>query len=416
MARVGAATRDPRSIITPEAFEVDPSLLGLPLATPWQRLWAILIDLVVIGVITGITKSSALILGVVAAVFFIRAGFKRTPVKGNAFGRAMRFSVGCLGLFIGILTASVWFFVHNAASDDDPAPAEVSSGAITVGSAADALQLLRGVGDLREFRRAPDVNAARAAAREVVHRAGTFGIPDKDLRGMLLEAVPEGAPWAADAELIVDEAMAKDAPAGDAPEPTSSVAGYTTSEALEAYARLLRSPEDTTAESTSLKAALRGRLLDEVAADTLRRLEEDLSDVEAIAASRYKANQELTAALKQEREGGSLFSWMLNLANQLGFGFGWAALYMAITLSAWKGQTVGKRMLKIRVLTLDGEPITWWTAFERAGGYAAGFATGLLGFAQVFWDANRQAIHDRIVGTVVVKDGAPKVMDWEEAL
>ncbi len=70
----------------------------------------------------------------------------------------------------------------------------------------------------------------------------------------------------------------------------------------------------------------------------------------------------------------------------------------------------------IRVLRLDGEPITWWTAFERAGGYAAGFATGLLGFAQVIWDANRQAIHDRIVGTVVVLDGAEKVGNWREAL
>ena len=54
--------------------------------------------------------------------------------------------------------------------------------------------------------------------------------------------------------------------------------------------------------------------------------------------------------------------------------------------------------------------------FERAGGYAAGFATGLLGFAQVYWDANRQAIHDRIVGTVVVREGAERIDDWEEAL
>lgn len=102
--------------------------------------------------------------------------------------------------------------------------------------------------------------------------------------------------------------------------------------------------------------------------------------------------------------------------DELGFGFGWASLYLTVMLSWWKGQTVGKRLMKIRVLRLDGEPITWWTAFERAGGYAAGFATGLLGFAQIFWDANRQAIHDRIVGTVVVMDGAPKVQDWEKAL
>ena len=60
--------------------------------------------------------------------------------------------------------------------------------------------------------------------------------------------------------------------------------------------------------------------------------------------------------------------------------------------------------------------MTWWAAFERAGGYAAGFATGLLGFAQVYWDANRQCIHDRISGTVVVQDGAPKVLDWQDAI
>ncbi|KPJ83522.1 MAG: hypothetical protein AMS19_04110 [Gemmatimonas sp. SG8_23] len=89
---------------------------------------------------------------------------------------------------------------------------------------------------------------------------------------------------------------------------------------------------------------------------------------------------------------------------------------MTVLLSWWKGQTVGKRLLGIRVVRLDGDPITWWVAFERVGGYAAGLATGLLGFAQVWWDANRQMIHDRIVGTVVVRDGADKVLDWESAL
>ena len=53
---------------------------------------------------------------------------------------------------------------------------------------------------------------------------------------------------------------------------------------------------------------------------------------------------------------------------------------------------------------------------RASGGYAAGFATVLPGFAQVFWDANRQGIHDRIVGTVVIMDGAEKVADWESAL
>ncbi len=55
---------------------------------------------------------------------------------------------------------------------------------------------------------------------------------------------------------------------------------------------------------------------------------------------------------------------------------------------------------------LDGTPLTLWTSFERFGGYAAGLATGLLGFAQVFLDPNRQAIQDRIAQTVVIRQRA----------
>ena len=100
--------RDPRSIITPDAFEVSDDLIGTPLAPPRRRLMALMIDGAVIGLITLVTSSFALILGVVAAIFFVRVGFKRTPVKGNVFGRAMRMSVGCLGLFIAIVTAIAW--------------------------------------------------------------------------------------------------------------------------------------------------------------------------------------------------------------------------------------------------------------------------------------------------------------------
>ncbi|MEE2897439.1 MAG: hypothetical protein VX815_03130, partial [Gemmatimonadota bacterium] len=148
-------------------------------------------------------------------VFFMRAGFKRTPVKGSVFGRAMRASVGRLGLFIGVITAASWALFGFGSSGDDEN--EITS---------------------------------------------------------------------------VEE----------------RVAAYSTAEALEAYASLLRdAPEDDA---------------------SLARL----------------------------------------------------------------------------------------VAFEPYGGYIADFATGLLGFAQVYWDANRQGIHDRIVGTVGIREGAAKVEDWESAL
>jgi uncharacterized RDD family membrane protein YckC len=32
-----------------------------------------------------------------------------------------------------------------------------------------------------------------------------------------------------------------------------------------------------------------------------------------------------------------------------------------------------------------------------------------LGFAQIYWDPNRQGIHDKVAGTVVILDGAKKI-------
>ncbi len=115
-----AFQHDPRSMITPDAFDVSPRLLGLPLAKPGRRLVALLIDLAVIGLITLLTKSFALLLGVVAAVFFIRVSLKRTDVRGSVFGRAMRLSLGCMGIMIGAVTAIVWVAVGIGGGNDAP--------------------------------------------------------------------------------------------------------------------------------------------------------------------------------------------------------------------------------------------------------------------------------------------------------
>jgi len=76
------------------------------------------------------------------------------------------------------------------------------------------------------------------------------------------------------------------------------------------------------------------------------------------------------------------------------------------TLCVWlgRGRTPAKFLLGIRVHRLDGTPLTLRDAFSRAGGYAASLSTLGLGFLQAFRDPNRQAIHDRIAGTVVVHE------------
>ncbi|MDQ3556461.1 MAG: RDD family protein, partial [Gemmatimonadota bacterium] len=113
-----------------------------------------------------------------------------------------------------------------------------------------------------------------------------------------------------------------------------------------------------------------------------------------------KLRSELSAA--SEDEVGGIVSLIRTVADELGIGFGWAALYFTGFLVLWHGQTPGKRLLGIRVVRLDGTPITWWVAFERFGGYLAGVFTGLLDYFLIVRDRNRQALHDKIVDTVVV--------------
>lgn len=104
----------------------------------------------------------------------------------------------------------------------------------------------------------------------------------------------------------------------------------------------------------------------------------------------------------------SVIGWAKGILNDLGIGLGWSALYFSVFPAWWGGQTPGKKLAGIRAVRLDGKPFTLWSAFERYGGYGAGFATGLLGFAQVYWDRNRQAIHDKISETVVIVGELPR--------
>lgn len=340
-------SRDPRSIITPDAFEVSDELIGKPLAAPSRRALALLVDLIVIIFITFVTKSFALIVGAVAAVALVRAGFKRTPVRGSVFGRAMRLSVGCLGVVIAIVTLVIWLAISN------DIPERLEEG-LQSEEFADVLEEL-------------DDSIADAVRAAIQQETDSTGVDPDAAAASVIAAAADGET----ADSIV-------APAENA---------------------LLLSPEarDSMVALESSLAALRDDVADERAA-------------------RARAEARLAEAQVAEATGPGLFGRLRDFADELGFGFSWAILYSTILLSWWNGQTVGKRLMGIRVVRLDGEPITWWIAFERAGGYAAGFATGLLGFAQVWWDANRQAIHDRIVGTVVVIEGGKKVADWESAL
>ncbi|WDE14490.1 RDD family protein [Thalassomonas haliotis] len=122
--------------------------------------------------------------------------------------------------------------------------------------------------------------------------------------------------------------------------------------------------------------------------------------LEALVESAKPAEPEENTKAKQAAY--SIMELAKGIIDDLGLGFGWAAFYFTCFTATWKGQTPGKKLLGIKVLQLDGTPLSLWDSFGRYGGYGAGIATGLLGFVQIYWDANRQAIHDKISSTVVI--------------
>lgn len=100
-------------------------------------------------------------------------------------------------------------------------------------------------------------------------------------------------------------------------------------------------------------------------------------------------------------------SWLYQargFAGALGVTFGWSGVYFTLCAGAFAGRTPGKLLVRIRAVKTNGAPFTFFDAFVRHGGYVAGVAMGLTGFLKLLWDPNRQAVEDRIAGTVVLND------------
>lgn len=142
---------------------------------------------------------------------------------------------------------------------------------------------------------------------------------------------------------------------------------------------------------------------------TLALYQEAFSEERAYLASLADDESPLTENVSQAPEEAkaevlpSLLEWGEAIMSELGLGLGWAALYFSV-FTAWaNGQTIGKRLCRIKVVKLDGNAPNLWESFGRYGGYGAGFATGLLGFLQLYWDPNRQAIQDKISETLVLR-------------
>jgi uncharacterized RDD family membrane protein YckC len=83
--------------------------------------------------------------------------------------------------------------------------------------------------------------------------------------------------------------------------------------------------------------------------------------------------------------------------------FGVPALYFTLLTSGGR-RTVGKRLLGLRVVRLDGRPLRLWESFERFGGLFAVPGTLGLGLLELWRDPNRRLAHDRGAETVVLRE------------
>jgi len=103
------------------------------------------------------------------------------------------------------------------------------------------------------------------------------------------------------------------------------------------------------------------------------------------------------AALGRIRGIGGLFlflAWLLSIVVVFGyFIFFWTK----------SGQTIGKQVMKIKVVTTQGQLLNYGQAALRVIGYWVSSFIFCLGFLWMLWDPDKQTWADKIAGTYVVK-------------
>ena len=75
------------------------------------------------------------------------------------------------------------------------------------------------------------------------------------------------------------------------------------------------------------------------------------------------------------------------------------------TIGFWMlvGATPGKLLMNLEVVRTDGGEIGIVTGVVRYIGYTISSIPVGLGFLWIIWDGKKQALHDKIASTVVIK-------------
>lgn len=87
--------------------------------------------------------------------------------------------------------------------------------------------------------------------------------------------------------------------------------------------------------------------------------------------------------------------------------YGVAAVYFTLLTRSRRGATLGKRLLGIRVVRLDGHRLSLWEGVERFAGYLHIPGSLGLGLLDLWHDPNRRMAHDRAAHTAVTRVRRP---------
>jgi len=381
-------------MITPDAFSVAPGLLGIPLAHPWRRLAAILIDLALIGLLA---NARAVFFALAAGAFFFWIALRGR--KDTTASKTSRVGFGCLGstvLFVAVLV--MWgpsLIPEDTVLFETEGPGG-SSVPVSIGA----------IGDLLSLVTESDTADADEVAARLVERYRESGMTRDEMLDVVA-AIEADSPDNAELADLLRMAIGAEEGSELAPDRLDT----SLEEMLTAYAAALRDGDSLSIEE------LRPPVAAEVAAPELEERDRRIRGLRQEQESLEQGLSEARAELEAEEEKG-LRRTVTNLLDEFGLGLGWSGLYFTFLTGFFRGRTPGKRLLNIRIVRLDGKPLGYWVSFERFGGYAASLFTGFEGFLRILWDPNRQGLEDKLAETVVVIDTAEtrgqleKVMVW----
>lgn len=387
---------DPKTMVTPFAFEIAPQVLYTPLATPLKRGMAMAVD----GLLISVLAEQA------GWVFILLVGLTLLiQRKSYELGKVLKW-----GLYLSMFVMMLWVTFDNLVLTDSPGSDGQNQDSETYVTAPSVSEVIGYLPEIISFSMCEELNCAQTELNSLIKVLKQTALAEEEQKAILVSAIKELALTSDEKaqlqhdisqaypeqtiEQEVEQKVEQEVERKVGPEASSVGEDGVKQDSQQQTEMNVAHADETTKPLAGEEPVSREDV------DTKESLTYPLTGI-AKQAEEGKSHLE---KLDEDDDGGeySLISWAKGILNDLGLGFGWAAFYFTVFTAWFDGQTLGKKLLRIRVIQLDGTGLSLWDAFGRYGGYGAGFATGLLGFLQIYWDANRQAIQDKISATVVV--------------